>query len=142
MVWVGSAEVFVVGGSGVILRYDGSNWNPMISGTTERLYGIWGDSNSGAYAVGEKGTILHYDGSTWSAINSGTAERLNSIGGISSAEIFVVGGGGTILHYVGSAEAAEHEGGGVPLWGWVLVGLAGAFAAGAVALALGYKLSR
>jgi hypothetical protein len=34
----------------------------MSSGTTERLYGVWGSSGSDVFAVGHNGTILHYGG--------------------------------------------------------------------------------
>ena len=65
-----------VGGMGTILRYDGSNWTPMVSGTVNDLRGVWGTSASDIFAVGDGGVIIHYDGGAWSSQNSTTVERL------------------------------------------------------------------
>jgi len=40
-----SGNVLVVGDFGTVLRYDGSNWSVMPSGTTEGLFCIWGSSS-------------------------------------------------------------------------------------------------
>ena len=60
-----AANVYAVGDSGAILRYDGSAWSPESSGTTLRLFSIWGSSKESIYAVGDAGLVLHYvDNST------------------------------------------------------------------------------
>ncbi|MBN2284605.1 MAG: WD40 repeat domain-containing protein, partial [Deltaproteobacteria bacterium] len=42
-VWgTSGSDVFAVGYGGTILRYDGSAWSPMTSGTTQTLWGVWG----------------------------------------------------------------------------------------------------
>jgi hypothetical protein len=48
----GPTDVFVVGGSGKILRYNGSSWSAMTSGTTNWLYGVWGTNSTNVFAVG------------------------------------------------------------------------------------------
>ncbi|HOX44921.1 MAG TPA: hypothetical protein PK668_15080 [Myxococcota bacterium] len=71
----GPTDVYAVGFAGTILHYDGSAWTPMVSGSVEDLYGVWGyvlrDATTGAvtrtdvFAVGSNGTILRYNGETW-----------------------------------------------------------------------------
>ncbi|MBI4541787.1 MAG: Ig-like domain-containing protein [Gemmatimonadetes bacterium] len=41
-----------------VLRYDGTSWNAIMSGTTLILRGVWRFGTSSAYAVGSDGTIL------------------------------------------------------------------------------------
>ena len=62
-----------MGGEGAVLRYDGTAWSEMTSGTSERLRAVWGLSPDDVYAAGENGTILHYDGTAWTPMSSGTA---------------------------------------------------------------------
>lgn len=66
-------NIFAVGHYGTILRYNGSTWSKMNSGTNLHLKDIWGTSDSDIYAVGGDdsqglGILLHYNGSTWSKI--------------------------------------------------------------------------
>ena len=96
-----SSDVFAVGDSGTILRYDSSAWTEMSSGTTIALQGVWSSSSSDVFAVGEYGTILHYDGIAWSSMVSSTASDLYGIWGSSSSDVFAVGNHGTILRYDG-----------------------------------------
>lgn len=64
-VWGSSGtNVLAVGESGTILRYNGSAWSPMTSGTTNPLYGFWGSSENNVFAVGGGGTILHNSNTT------------------------------------------------------------------------------
>jgi len=101
-IWGSSAsDVFAVGNSGAILRYNGSTWSAMTSGTTRYLRGIWGSSASDVFAVGTGGTILYYDGAAWGIMTSGTANDLHAVWGASDSDVFAVGVGGTILHYDG-----------------------------------------
>jgi hypothetical protein len=110
-VWGFSAsDVFAVGASGTILRYDGSSWNSMSSGVSVRLWGVWGSSPSDIFAVGDSGTILHYDGSSWDAMNSGCTLDLIEVWGNSAADIFAVGMSGTILHSDGGSWSAMDSG--------------------------------
>jgi hypothetical protein len=105
--WGTSAtDVFAVGSDGNILRYDGSIWSDINSGTTEDLNDIWGSSASNIFAVGTYGTILRYNGSIWTAMNSGTTSDLTGIWGSGPTNVFAVGNSGTILHFDGSAWAA------------------------------------
>ena len=96
-------NVYAVGESGTILRYEGTAWSQE-SGvpTSQSLNGVWGTSPTDIYAVGDYGTIVHFDGASWTAQNSGTLEHLHGIWGLRPNEIYVVGYGGTILHFNGT----------------------------------------
>ena len=114
-VWGSSADdVFVVGGGGTIMHYDGNSWTSMSSGTTEPLYDIWGSGPDNVFAVGggfdAAGTIVHYDGTAWTEMTSGATERLWGVWGSSSDDVFVVGEEGTILHYNGNSWSAMNSG--------------------------------
>ena len=62
-------------------------WQPMDSGTTKWLYGVWGSSENNVFAVGEGGSILHYNGSTWLPMESGTTVCLYSVWGSSENNV-------------------------------------------------------
>ncbi|HBI14961.1 MAG TPA: hypothetical protein DDY20_05530 [Desulfobulbaceae bacterium] len=106
-IWGRSASnIFAVGRSGKILRFNGSSWNPMSSGTSEDLHGIWGGTVSPyrAVAVGENGTTLLFNGSSWSPMASNSTRSLRSVwGNTSGTRFFAVGSYGTILCYDGSS---------------------------------------
>ena len=77
----------------------------MNSGTSNYLFGIWGNSRTDVFAVGSYGTILHYDGSHWSSMNSGTTDHFYRVWGSSGTDVFAVGfdenSHGIIHHYDG-----------------------------------------
>lgn len=114
-VWGASAaEVYAVGGSGTILRYDGAAWASRSAPTTEHLWGVWGVgpapaactlshcavAEARAYAVGEHGTILRLTGANaWTTDTSGTSEALSGVWGASPRDVFAVGAAGTILRF-------------------------------------------
>ncbi len=101
-----ATNVFAVGASGTIVKYDGTNWSdPMTSDTTDTLYGVWGSSDTDVYAVGASGTILHTanGGTTWTPLTSGTTDTLYGVWGKDSTHIFAVGASGTILYSTGGA---------------------------------------
>ena len=45
---------------GAILHYDGTAWNEIKNDIENRLFSIWGSSESDIYTVGSQATILHY----------------------------------------------------------------------------------
>ncbi|MEP6764629.1 MAG: Ig-like domain-containing protein [Gemmatimonadaceae bacterium] len=54
------SDLYVSGASGTILRYDGTNWQNMPTGTTEYLWALTGDPNGlgGGFAVGFNSTLV------------------------------------------------------------------------------------
>jgi hypothetical protein len=65
-----SNNIFAVGENGRILRYNGTTWTPMSSGTNRRLARVTGTGSSDVWAVGDS-VLLRYDGNsagTWSVV--------------------------------------------------------------------------
>lgn len=107
-IWGSDAQnVWAVGSSGAILKWNGTTWVLQASGTTQNLRGVWGLSASSVWAVGEKGTILRWDGSTWIIQNSGTLQDLRGIWGVNENNIWISGSNGTILKWNGISWAAQ-----------------------------------
>ncbi len=59
--FVGTEGMFI-GTTGIILHYDGHDWNYLKSGIIGNLNGVWGSSPDDVFIVGEDGIILHYKG--------------------------------------------------------------------------------
>jgi len=95
-VWTdGPTDVWVVGDGGLILRYDGTSWHKIPSGTQANLNSIWGPSGTDLWAVGASGTALHWNGSSW---QPDTGPNLNSgvldfccVWGSSATDIWAAG---------------------------------------------------
>ena len=53
-------DVWAVGSSGAVVRWDGSAWASVSSCTTNDLYGVWGSGANNVWAVGGSGKILEH----------------------------------------------------------------------------------
>lgn len=103
-VWGSSSDqVFAVGESGSIQRFDGKRWQSMPAPDSIDLFGVWGSGPNNVYAVGQQGAILRYQGMEWALTASPTGSDLRGIWGSSPDNVYAVGASGTILHYDGSA---------------------------------------
>jgi hypothetical protein len=99
-VWASSAdEAWAVGAAGLIVRWNGSTWWPVESGTRENLVAVWGSSATNVWAVGTAGTILHWQGRAWVSVPSGSTQDLLAVWGLGPNDVWAVGAGGTILHW-------------------------------------------
>ena len=97
-VWVQSAtEVWVAGGVGTLLRYNGMSLNPITIGATNDLQTVHGYVTSGGqtivYAAGKTGIVVRYDGSP-RITNVGSMTH-NSVLATPEA-VYVVSGSGTV----------------------------------------------
>jgi hypothetical protein len=122
-----SSNVVAVGGSGVIVRYDGSRWAPEHWGDILLfLNAVWGSAATNVFAVGglQDGVgnvtsyLLHSDGVRWTQV-PGVAlpdVALSDVWGASSRDVFAVGTtainnravqNGVILHYDGRSWTRE-----------------------------------
>jgi hypothetical protein len=115
-----STEAFAVGSSGAIIRWDGTAWSPMTSGTTEDLTDVWG-SGRDVFAVGSHGTILRLeDGARWTPMLSWTTSDLNQIRGSGDGNIFVAGADqvtyASVLLHLRAGAWEPIAGGGDALW--------------------------
>ena len=93
----GKSNVWAVGDNGVLLRYTGSGWSRIDSGTKFGLRGVWGSSANDVYVVGQGGTVLHYDGQVWKRQDTGTGVSLVGVFGVGK-DVFAYGYSGSILH--------------------------------------------
>lgn len=100
---ISASDIFAVGQAGTIVRYNGSTWSFMDSGTNEVLSAVWGSAGNNVYAVGNRGLILKYNGSSWAVdyVYPDTSVNLNSIFGFSATDVYA-GGAGVMLHYDGT----------------------------------------
>ena len=95
---VNPSLAFAVGDTGTMLRWDGTLWASILSGTPNTLRGIWMVSGTDGWAVGDAGTIVRWNGIAWAAETSPTANQLNSVQALTSTDVWAVGNGGTIVH--------------------------------------------
>lgn len=107
-IWgTGPNALYGVTDNDVVLRWNGSTWSSMPTGTTFlQLRNVWGSGPNDVFAVG--GAILRWNGSVWS--QTSTAGFIHGIWGSGPTDVFAVGTGGTILHWNGSAWSAMTSG--------------------------------
>lgn len=101
-VWgTGPDNVFAVGARGVILRYDGTAWAQVASGTGEDLVSLWGRSETDIVAVGGRsiGVMGRWDGTAWSFEELGRVSGLNGSWMDYTGVVYVDGVGGRILKF-------------------------------------------
>jgi hypothetical protein len=93
-------DVLAVGTGGQIVRYDGTAFRVVASGTTETLRGIYGLSDEDIWIVGDKGTLLRPMGSSFVPKDSGTTNTLHTVWGAAAGDFWAGGTFGSILHTV------------------------------------------
>lgn len=71
----------------------GPLWQPLTSGVTATLRGVWGTSATDVILVGETGTILHYDGKTFTPETGAEGFDLDAVGGDAAGRVWAVGKG-------------------------------------------------
>ena len=114
--WVRTpTDVWAVGWGGTVLRFDGTTWQLVPSGTTEYLHGVWGSSASDVWVVGSNGLIRHFDGSAWATFDSGTTNWLQAIWGTGANDVWIAGWYETTLHWDGSTWTSVPGPGAKPL---------------------------
>ncbi len=104
-VWGSSASnVFAVGDSGVVLRYNGTAWTRMTTGTTDPLNDVWGSGPSDVYAATSTGRLLRFNGTAWSFVSGVQVPgALRSVWGSAANNVYAVGDGGMMMRYNGSS---------------------------------------
>ncbi len=128
-IWGTSASnIFMAGGSGRILKYDGASWTEKTGPNSIDMSGIWGSSATDVWAVGARRAVRRllfftdYYYTVWHSTNGGgtwtdvltsatdNARDLNAIWGYNSSNIWAVGAGGTIMKYNGTSWSAQTSG--------------------------------
>lgn len=100
-----SADLFVVGPSGLIARHVADRWLPFDLPEEARddqdILGVFGFANDNVYAVGERGVLLRFDGTQWLAEGvEGVRRTLYDVWGSSPTDVYA-SGDGVVLHYDG-----------------------------------------
>jgi len=92
--------IVVVGGSGTIVRYNGTEVAIIASGVGDDLYGVTSPTTEVLWAVGQRGRILYSNdgGLTWSPQTSGTTENLYAVYAYDTSRAWAVGANGKILY--------------------------------------------
>jgi len=99
-VWGAAADdVWAVGDAGTIIHWNGDEWAPETSGTSEPLRAIAGTATDDVWAVGgDPGVVLHWDGSAWSEVDTGLSPpALDGVSVVPGSDLVVVGAGGARL---------------------------------------------
>ena len=113
-IWGSAAnDVWIAGGGGTILRFDGTSWQAVLSNSGQDLSAVRGTSASDVWAVGKMGTLLHWNGTGWSLSGQSgvvTSNNLNGVFGNRENDYFAVGQSGTILHYDGTSWSKTQSG--------------------------------
>lgn len=111
-------NIYVVGWSGTISRFDGRQWTDVSGDTWQAtFYAIWGRGADDIYVAGDDGLVLHYDGEQWDewqdleipGDTSATSTDINGIWGPSgttrlvavgdSGRVWFVDGGAKVLNF-------------------------------------------
>lgn len=94
-------DVWAVGNYGAVIRYNGLEWENVVTGTTQNFRAVWGSAPDDVYIVGEAGTIVHWDGEELTPMDSGKNVTLWDVWGTGPDDVRAVGARGTILRWDG-----------------------------------------
>ena len=88
-----------VGWNGVILRYNGTSWSTINSGTNNALFGVSFGTEQVGYACGEDGIILKSTnaGLTWTTIRMQRGEWLSGLHALDDVHVAAVSEFGTLF---------------------------------------------
>jgi hypothetical protein len=126
--WVFGFEggpIYMGGEGGLILRYDGSTFEPMDTPGTSTVFGIWGSSPSDVWAVGgapgTEGFVWRLRGDGWEPEPSlptdiASSSAIWKVYGTGPTDVWLVGENGVALHYEGSTLSPDDTGVGASLF--------------------------
>ena len=94
---------WAVGTEGTIVRWDGSRFGLLESGSDRWLRGVWAASPSSVWAVGAAGTVLGlFNGTSWQAMPVPADKDLYDVWGSATDDVWAAGDAGSILHWDGT----------------------------------------
>ncbi|HTE53552.1 MAG TPA: hypothetical protein VK698_22005 [Kofleriaceae bacterium] len=81
------------GGGPTVLRYDGTSWDPLDTGTVGDLWWVFGTGSGPVYMGGAGGVIIQYDGGEFTEMETPRADvTVFGIWGCSDDDVWAVGG--------------------------------------------------
>lgn len=95
-----TGQAWVVGGSGLTMRWETTKWTQYLSNVSQELRGVWLDPSGDAWAVGAAGTMLRWASGAWSNLQTGVRVELRDAWAASPDDVWVVGAAGALLHGV------------------------------------------
>lgn len=109
-VW-GSAKdnVWIVGDQGMVLAFDGRQWQAVPTGSNDRLLAVWSPGPGEAWVADDNRTVWHYVSGVWTSTvlgGSGGNQGIAGIWGASPTDIWIVNGKDNVHHYGGSSWVA------------------------------------
>ena len=84
-------DVWIVGGGGRVLHFDGASFTPVDVGTTAFLTAIGGTGPDDVWIVGVEGTIRHFDGAAWTAHDLPADQTLQAVWAATTDDVWVSG---------------------------------------------------
>ena len=123
--WVFGFEggpVFLSGAGGTMLRWTAAaGFEPLETGVSITLYGIWGDAPEDLWSVGfdaagvEPSAVMRWDGKTWTKVTGlpatvGDQTHFFKVWGSGPSDVWVVGRDDLILHWDGQQWADRASG--------------------------------
>ncbi len=97
----GPANIWAVGSDGVVLHYQGQQWQRVTGLTENNLHSIWGSGPDDIYVGGEE-TLLHFDGQEWATVPGFKMQRVTALWGSGPSDVWAVTDRG-MFHFNGEA---------------------------------------
>ena len=106
-VWGSSpSSVYAVGAGGAIVKFDGTSFSPMTSGTTNTLRAISAprDNTSRVLAAGDAGTLLELSGTTWKPFATAAPNfQITGVAANTAGNIYIAGASGNYRKLEGTS---------------------------------------
>lgn len=121
-----ASEVWAVGRSGSLAKWNGTAWSTLRSGPAFDIHGMWGSASNDVWAAAiapgsvfaSKGALLHFDGTSWS-VHTTFDHLVTTVWGTASDDVWAGGEYGKMSHWDGKTWAPHPSPDGIVsrLWG-------------------------
>jgi hypothetical protein len=109
-------DIWAVGSTGSVTRFDGKTWNNEVSGVALDLRAVWA-ADGEMHAVGKQGTIVQHT-LQWKPVDAKVTVGIKGIWGSGPNDLFLIGGS-AVAHYDGASWSGQ------PLGSFTLQGIWG-----------------
>lgn len=106
------SDCWAVGGSGVILHYNGISWSLFQDIGSTNLFGVYMTSTTDGWAVGASGQFYRYNGASWSLFQDIGATTINDVWIVSPTDGWAAANAGEIYHWNGTTWSLHTDLGG------------------------------